>query len=60
MLGVSPAVALTVTAPESGGSSPAMIRSSVDLPEPFSPMMPTRSSAETTKETSVSTRRSAK
>src|SRR5690625_3234272 len=46
--------------PASGASSPARIRSSVVLPEPFSPMMPTRSWYGTEKEMFVKTRRSGK
>ncbi len=38
------------TAPCSAGSSPAMARSSVDLPEPFLPMTPTTSPWLTTNE----------
>ena len=41
-----PAIA-TMTSPASGESSPLMRRSSVDLPEPLSPMMPMRSPGRT-------------
>src|SRR5690625_7991934 len=37
---------------------PATIRNSVDFPDPFSPMRPIHSPLDTTKETSVNTRRS--
>ncbi|OPZ51931.1 MAG: hypothetical protein BWY91_02527 [bacterium ADurb.BinA028] len=58
----SPRVALpprvvAVTAPPVGASRPARQRNSVDLPEPFSPMRPTRSPAETVNVTSVSSGR---
>src|SRR5699024_4311129 len=46
--------------PADGYKPPAMMRSKVDLPAPFSPMRPTRSPAGTVNETSVRTRRSPK
>src|ERR1700691_6267271 len=40
----------TAISPLSGLTSPATIRSSVDLPEPFGPISPMRSCSETVKE----------
>src|SRR3954449_13445288 len=40
------------TSPESGSSSPARMRSSVDLPEPLGPMSPMRLPSETVNERS--------
>src|SRR5688500_16257238 len=45
------------TRPESGGSSPVMISSSVVLPSPLRPTIPTRSPTEIPSETSVSSGR---
>ena len=42
----------TVTHPSSGTRSPAIILSSVDFPEPFAPMIPTKDPAGMTRLTS--------
>ena len=42
---------------ESGSSSPARIRSSVDLPEPLAPTTPMRASSATSRSRPSSTRR---
>jgi hypothetical protein len=54
-LGQQPDGARAATWPPSGASSPASTRSSVDLPDPFGPMMPTRSWAPTRRLTSCRT-----
>ena len=48
----------TARAPESGASSPAIARSSVDLPAPLGPSRPTRSPASSGQSTSARMRRS--